>query len=92
MQLVALKPWRCMHCRQRFYARKVARELLRYAHCPKCGNFELQQVGNSSVAPGFIATAFKILRASAYRCDGCELNFHSFGVPYNATAGNLARQ
>jgi len=91
MQLAALKPWRCMRCRQRFYARKVARELTRYAHCPKCGNFKLQQVGNSSVA-GFGATVFRILRASAYRCHGCELNFHSFGMPYDATAGNLARQ
>ena len=92
MQLAALKPWRCMRCRQRFYARKVARELMRYAHCPKCGNFELQHVESSSLARGFAATVFRTLRASAYRCDGCELTFHSFGTPYDATAGNLARQ
>lgn len=92
MNLAALKPWRCMRCRQRFYARKLARELMRYAHCPKCGNLVLHQAESSSVAPGLAATIFRTLHASAYRCDGCDLNFHSFGMPYDATTGNLARQ
>lgn len=92
MNLAALKPWRCMRCRQRFYARKVARELMRFAHCPKCGKLELQPVENNFVASGFTATIFRTLRASAYRCDDCQLNFHSFGTPYDATTANLARQ
>lgn len=92
LTLAALKPWRCMRCRQRFYARKVARELMRYAHCPQCGNFELQPVESSSVAPGFAATVLRKLRAGAYRCEICGLNFHSLGAVYNATPGNLARQ
>ena len=92
MRLAALKPWRCMRCRQRFYARKVARELMRYAHCPQCGNFELQHVESSEVRPRLATAILRKLHAAAYRCEVCELNFHSLGAVYDATAGNLARQ
>ena len=92
MKLVALKPWRCMRCRQRFYAWKVARAMMRYAHCPECGTFEVQQHEESSAVQGFAATILKILRASTFRCDACGLNFHSFGVPYEAAADDLARE
>lgn len=92
VKLLALKPWRCMRCRQRFYAWKVARKLIRYAHCPECGAFEVQQIGDSSVAEGFAATVLRILRASVFRCDACELNFHSFGMVYETAAGDLARE
>lgn len=80
-----------MRCRERFYARAVALELLHHAHCPKCGNFELQEAQSSSVPPTLAAAIFRSLRASAYRCENCKLTFHSFGLPYNA-ADNLARQ
>jgi len=92
MTLLALKPWRCMRCRERFYARTVALELIHHAHCPKCGNFDLQSAESSSVAPGLVTTILRNLRASAYRCEDCGLDFHSFGLPHDATAGNLAHQ
>lgn len=92
MTLLALKPWRCMRCRERFYARAVALELIHHAHCPKCGNFDVQNAESSAVAPGVVTTILRYLRASAYRCEDCELNFHSFALPYDTTADNLARE
>ena len=44
-----LRPWRCRSCELRFYAWSVALAFLFYAHCGKCGNFDLQRISREHV-------------------------------------------
>ena len=76
--VAALRPWRCMKCRRRFYGRAVALTFLRNAHCPQCGNMELQHIGKRWVKEGRLRWIFRALNAPAYRCDVCRYRFFSF--------------
>lgn len=79
---IVLRPWRCMKCKRRFYARKVAWELTGHAHCPRCGNLELESVSRERAGKGKLAQVFYLMGFSAYRCDGCRVSFYSLRPPY----------
>lgn len=75
-----------MKCKRRFYARKVAWEFTRNAHCPRCGNLNLQQISPEWVEKGKLRWIFRVLGASAYRCDPCRLRFFSLRPLYEPRA------
>jgi hypothetical protein len=75
--LFGLRPWRCRTCEARFYAWKVPVSYVRYAHCPKCGNFDLQRISRERVDEGSFLALQRILGFSAYRCDPCRTRFFS---------------
>lgn len=75
--LVGLRPWRCHTCERRFYAWCVAVSFTRYAHCPKCGNFDLELISRDRVERGTLITIKRLLSFPAYRCDPCRERFFS---------------
>ena len=76
-RLGGLKPWRCHACGRRFYARRVALSFVRYAHCPKCGNFDLQPISRERVEKGTLLALKRWLGFPAYRCEPCRQRFFS---------------
>jgi len=70
-------PWRCHSCDKRFFARKVAMPFLRYAHCPRCGNFDLERISRDRVEDGAFVAVWRLLGFPAYRCDPCRMRFFS---------------
>ncbi len=75
--LAGCRPWRCKTCELRFYARRVALRFLHLAHCPKCGNFDLDRISRERVDGGTLIFAKRLLRFPAYRCDPCRERFFS---------------
>jgi hypothetical protein len=73
----ALRPWRCLTCNLRFYARHVALPFARYAHCHRCGNFDLQHIAPERVDKGTLLFAKRLFGFPAYRCDPCREKFFS---------------
>jgi DNA-directed RNA polymerase subunit RPC12/RpoP len=69
-----LLPWRCMSCEARFHARAVPIHNLYYAHCPICGNADLQRIAPEHVS-GIASALWKILKLPAMRCDPCRHKF-----------------
>ena len=65
----------------RFYAWTVALPFARYAHCPRCGNFNLEHVARERVEQGTLVTLKRLLSFPAYRCDPCRQRFFSL-LPY----------
>jgi len=88
--VAALRPWRCMMCKRRFYGRAVALAFLRHAHCPRCGNLELQHVAKQRVEEGKLRWFFRMFGAPAYRCRPCRFKFFSFRPIYELRV-NAAR-
>lgn len=80
-RFAGLKPWRCHACDRRFYARRVALWFVRYAHCPKCGNFDLELISRDRVERGTLLLLKRWLGFPAYRCDPCRQRFFS-ALPY----------
>ncbi|MHB8540434.1 MAG: hypothetical protein ACYDCD_05765 [Candidatus Acidiferrales bacterium] len=76
--VAALRPWRCLKCKRRFYGRAATLTSVRHAHCPRCGNLKLQHIGKRQVAEGRLRWFFQALNATAYRCDPCRFRFFSF--------------
>jgi hypothetical protein len=74
---LGLRPWRCHTCDLRFYARHVAIPFARYAHCPKCGNFDLKRIARDRVEEGTLIFLKRFLGFPAYRCDPCRQRFFS---------------
>jgi phage FluMu protein Com len=72
-----LRPWRCHSCERRFHAWRVAAILERYAHCPRCGNFDLEHISRERVEGGTLIFLKRWLRFPAYRCDPCRFRFFS---------------
>jgi len=72
-----LRPWRCRACDMRFRARHVAISFVYYAHCPKCGNFDLERVGRDRVEEGTLLFLKRTLGFPAFRCDPCRHKFFS---------------
>lgn len=70
-------PWRCRTCDKRFYARRVAMMFLRYAHCPRCGNFDLERISRERVEDGMFLGLWRFLGLPAFRCDPCRTRFFS---------------
>jgi hypothetical protein len=79
--LLRLRPWRCQACELRFYAWTVALSFARFAHCPRCGNFDLQHVAAERVDQGILLVLKRFLGFPAYRCDPCRQKFFSL-LPY----------
>lgn len=75
--LVRLRPWRCRACDKRFHAWTVAIPFARYAHCPRCGNFDLQHIARERVDAGTLIFLKRFLGFSSYRCDPCRQKFFS---------------
>lgn len=89
--LLGYRPWRCRTCEFRFYGRRAPRRFQRFAHCPKCGNFDLQRISRDRVEKGMLVFAKRLLRLPAYRCDPCRERFFSVRpfrriLPSNAVA------
>jgi hypothetical protein len=72
-----LRPWRCHTCDFRFYAWRVAVSFAGYAHCARCGNFDLERVSSDRVARSLRNFLPRSLGFRAYRCDPCRLKFFS---------------
>jgi len=72
-----LRPWRCHTCDFRFYGWSVAYCFCHYAHCPRCGNFDLDRISSARVEKGTAITLKRWLGFPAYRCDPCRRRFFS---------------
>jgi hypothetical protein len=59
---------------------------MRHAHCPRCGNLELQHIAKEWVERGMLRWVFRLLDAPAYRCDPCRLRFFSLWPLHEARA------
>jgi hypothetical protein len=77
LSLIGLKPWRCLTCEFRFYASRVAVSFFGYAHCGRCGNFDLEHIARNRVQNGTLLFAKRFLGFPAYRCDPCREKFYS---------------
>jgi len=75
--VAGFKPWRCHTCEHRFHARQVAVSLAAYAHCPKCGNFNLDHLSRDRVEHGTLIFLKRWLGCPAYRCEPCRERFFS---------------
>jgi len=75
--LTGLRPWRCHTCDWRFYAWRVATRFEGYAHCPRCGNFDLEHISRERVEAGTLVAPKRWLGFPAYRCDPCRHRFFS---------------
>jgi len=69
-----VRPWRCRSCGLRYLAWSVAFSFLRFAHCRRCGNLDLQRVSRDHV-DGWFAWLFRLARVPAYRCAPCRHRF-----------------
>ena len=72
---VGLKPWRCHTCDYRFRGGRVASAFRRYAHCPRCGNFDLDPISSERVDRDPLRFFKRMLGFAAYRCDLCRERF-----------------
>jgi hypothetical protein len=75
--LAGCRPWRCHTCDYRFYSWRVALIFSCWAHCPRCGNFDLGHISRERVESGSMVFAKRLLRFPAYRCDPCRERFFS---------------
>jgi len=75
--LIGLRPWRCHSCGRRFYGWKVAITFTGYAHCPRCGNFDLERISRGRVDHATLLSLKRFLGIPAYRCDPCRERFFS---------------
>lgn len=75
--LAKWKPWRCHTCDRRFYGHRVALSFVHYAHCPKCGNFDLERISRERVEDGTLLFLKRFLGFHAYRCNPCRERFFS---------------
>ena len=83
-----LRPWRCHTCDRRFYAWRVALSFSRYAHCPRCGNFDLERIARDRVEQGTLVFLKRFLGFPAYRCDPCRQRFFSI-LPFRRIRPSL---
>jgi len=82
LSLLGVRPWRCRDCHSRFRAWLVPARYALYAHCPDCGNLELQRVARDRVVRGWDRMLGRMLFFPAYRCDDCRNRFFSLGRFY----------
>ena len=73
--LLACRPWRCHSCERRFYAWRVAISFSHFAHCPRCGNFDIDPIARDRVERGTLILLKRLLNFPAYRCDPCRERF-----------------
>lgn len=75
--LLGCRPWRCEACEFRFYGRRAPLRFIRFAHCPKCGNFDLERISRERVEKGTMVGVKRVLKFRALRCDRCRERFFS---------------
>jgi len=75
--LAGCRPWRCHTCDRRFYSWRVALSFACFAHCPRCGNFDLDHISRERVEYGAMLFVKRLLHFPAYRCDPCRERFFS---------------
>src|ERR1700683_681097 len=56
---------------------RVAVTFERFAHCSKCGNFDLEHISRERVESGTLLSFKRWLHFPAYRCDPCRERFFS---------------
>jgi hypothetical protein len=74
--VTGLRPWRCPQCGLRFYGWSVPIRYVSYAHCRRCGNFDLQRVSRG-FAQGRLRLLWSALGLPVYRCAPCRNRFFS---------------
>jgi len=74
--MIGLLPWRCEACHERFYARVMPLGHALRAHCPICGNQDLQRI-SAEYAEGMFSGLWRLLRVPAYRCEPCRHKYFS---------------
>jgi hypothetical protein len=62
-------------CENRFFGWSTPASLVWYAHCTKCGNFDLQRIARDKVEHGHFLWLQRILGFRAYRCAPCRYRF-----------------
>jgi uncharacterized protein with PIN domain len=67
----------------------VAVSFAGYAHCPRCGNFDLEHISRERVGPGIQTFLPRRLGFPAYRCDPCREKFFSLR-PYRRIVPSMA--
>jgi len=81
LTIAKLRPWRCHTCDYRFYGGRVAMAFARFAHCPKCGNFDLERISRERVEVGTLLFVKRHAGFHAFRCNPCRERFFSI-LPY----------
>jgi len=71
--------YRCLDCKERFFAPTIVWDDLFYAHCPRCRRMDLNGwTGKTYTDPPFWVALKVRLGAHKWRCEYCRLNFASF--------------
>jgi hypothetical protein len=73
---LGILPWRCRECHARFHARLMPLNDTLHAHCPHCGNMELQRILPEYVESSF-APVWGLLGIPSYRCEPCRHKYFS---------------
>jgi hypothetical protein len=74
-----VSPFRCLHCKIRFFAPSIVWADLFYAKCPNCHRMDLNGwTGKTYTNPPFRIALKVALGAGKLRCEYCRLNFASF--------------
>lgn len=68
-------PYRCRRCTHRFFSSKERVEKMRYANCPRCGNFDLMRISSKHVPVRWFPNLQRAIRHRSYRCDLCRWRF-----------------
>jgi hypothetical protein len=64
--VAGLRPWRCEECDHRFYAWSVPVRFLIYAHCRRCGNFDVQRISRE-LGEATFPLIWRLSHTPAYR-------------------------
>ena len=70
-------PWRCRRCDARFRVWRIPPENRLLAHCPRCGNINVERVAGKRVEGGVVTDLKRWMNFPAYRCDPCRHKFFS---------------
>lgn len=92
LTLFGILPWRCVHCRKRFYARHVPLRYIFYAHCRLCGNLALITPRREKLARNWEARLAMWLGARPVRCDDCRNDFTTWRPVRPAKAGTAEQE
>ena len=76
LSVFGILPWRCVACETRFHARPMSLSDSLRAHCPICGNMDLQRIPGDRVDTYF-AALWNRLSIPAYRCEPCRYKYFS---------------
>jgi DNA-directed RNA polymerase subunit RPC12/RpoP len=91
LSLLGIKPWRCLECDARFWARRMPLSLLRYVHCSECGSVWVQKIPGLRVDRDRLGALKQAAGATAYRCPRCRRRFFSIRLLYRPEIHGEAR-